>query len=218
MSAPAPLALHCTMSLHHNAACTTELHHPSNPLRRWRDRQGRLPDPGAPRGQVARAVDARGGRREAGRRATAQVHRRGAGGVQRRSADARRADRPEPDWLDSKRVVSESRLAGLVGDAAMIFLDTSVFIHHVGRRHPLRDRAREIVTGALAPRRTARNLGRSDAGAAALLSLRSARGRPGGTRSRSSTASWTKSGRSSGPTSSWRGTSPNGTRNSTPAT
>ena len=31
----------------------------------------------------------------------------------------------------------------------MIFLDTSVFIHHVGRRHPLRDRAREIVTGAL---------------------------------------------------------------------
>ncbi len=27
--------------------------------------------------------------------------------------DARRADRPEPDWLDSKRVVSESRLAGL---------------------------------------------------------------------------------------------------------
>ncbi len=31
----------------------------------------------------------------------------------------------------------------------MIFLDTSVFIHHVGRRHPLRDRAREVVKGAL---------------------------------------------------------------------
>ena len=31
----------------------------------------------------------------------------------------------------------------------MIFLDTSVFIHHVGRRHPLRDRAREVVASAL---------------------------------------------------------------------
>lgn len=31
----------------------------------------------------------------------------------------------------------------------MIFLDTNVFIHHVGRRHPLRDRAREVVASAL---------------------------------------------------------------------
>ncbi|MYG81881.1 MAG: type II toxin-antitoxin system VapC family toxin [Gemmatimonadetes bacterium] len=31
----------------------------------------------------------------------------------------------------------------------MIFLDTNVFIHHVGRRHPLRDRAREVVSEAL---------------------------------------------------------------------
>ena len=31
----------------------------------------------------------------------------------------------------------------------MIFLDTNVFIHHVGRGHPLRDRAREFVTRAL---------------------------------------------------------------------
>ena len=31
----------------------------------------------------------------------------------------------------------------------MIFLDTNVFIHHVGRRHPLRDRARHFVASAL---------------------------------------------------------------------
>lgn len=31
----------------------------------------------------------------------------------------------------------------------MIFLDTNVFIHHVGRRHPLRDRARQVVSDAL---------------------------------------------------------------------
>lgn len=31
----------------------------------------------------------------------------------------------------------------------MIFLDTNVFIHHVGRRHPLRDRARDFVASAL---------------------------------------------------------------------
>ncbi|MCY4572193.1 MAG: type II toxin-antitoxin system VapC family toxin [Gemmatimonadetes bacterium] len=31
----------------------------------------------------------------------------------------------------------------------MIFLDTNVFIHHVGRGHPLRDRAREVVSDAL---------------------------------------------------------------------
>ena len=31
----------------------------------------------------------------------------------------------------------------------MIFLDTNVFIHHVGRRHPLRDRAREFLASAL---------------------------------------------------------------------
>lgn len=31
----------------------------------------------------------------------------------------------------------------------MIFLDTNVFIHHVGRGHPLRDRARDLVASAL---------------------------------------------------------------------
>ena len=31
----------------------------------------------------------------------------------------------------------------------MIFLDTNVFIHHVGRSHPLRHRAREFVAHAL---------------------------------------------------------------------
>lgn len=31
----------------------------------------------------------------------------------------------------------------------MIFLDTNVFIHHVGRRHPLRDQARAFVAEAL---------------------------------------------------------------------
>ena len=31
----------------------------------------------------------------------------------------------------------------------MIFVDTNVFIHHVGRRHPLRDEARALVMRAL---------------------------------------------------------------------
>ena len=31
----------------------------------------------------------------------------------------------------------------------MIFLDANVFIHHVGRPHPLRDQARAFVAGAL---------------------------------------------------------------------
>ena len=31
----------------------------------------------------------------------------------------------------------------------MIFLDANVFIHHVGRRHPLRDQARAFVAEAL---------------------------------------------------------------------
>lgn len=31
----------------------------------------------------------------------------------------------------------------------MVFLDTNVFIHHVGRGHPLRERAREFVMDAL---------------------------------------------------------------------
>lgn len=30
-----------------------------------------------------------------------------------------------------------------------IFLDSNVFIHHVGRRHPLRDQARDMVAGAI---------------------------------------------------------------------
>ena len=30
-----------------------------------------------------------------------------------------------------------------------IFLDANVFIHHVGRRHPLRDQARAVVADAL---------------------------------------------------------------------
>lgn len=31
----------------------------------------------------------------------------------------------------------------------MIFVDTNIFIHHVGRSHPLRDRARDLVASAL---------------------------------------------------------------------
>ena len=31
----------------------------------------------------------------------------------------------------------------------MIFLDTNVFIHYIGRPHPLRDQAREWLVGAL---------------------------------------------------------------------
>ena len=31
----------------------------------------------------------------------------------------------------------------------MIFLDTNVFTHHIGRPHPLRDQAREWLVGAL---------------------------------------------------------------------